>query len=103
MFKVERNGVPFPANSAAVVELQDGDILLLASAVSARCASELANAFYDSNLVSVRWLPVCVYLPSTRGRTSTSLESCAALGESCCVSVVRMPIDVFRHQGGTHL
>ncbi|KAK0502415.1 proline-rich protein [Armillaria luteobubalina] len=64
MFKVERNGVPFPANSAAVVELQDGDILQLASAVSA----------------SVRWLPVCVYLPSTRGRTSTSLESCAALG-----------------------
>ncbi|KAK0187103.1 proline-rich protein [Armillaria mellea] len=47
-----------------VVELQDGDILQLASAVSA----------------SVRWLPVCVYLPSTRGRTSTSLESCAALG-----------------------
>ncbi|SJL06695.1 uncharacterized protein ARMOST_10037 [Armillaria ostoyae] len=64
MFKVERNGVPFPANSAAVVELQDGDILQLASAVSA----------------SVRWLPVCVYLPSTRGRTSTSLESCVALG-----------------------
>lgn len=64
MFKVERNGKPFPVNSAAVVELQDGDILQLASAVSA----------------SVRWLPVCVYLPSTRGRTSTSLESCAVLG-----------------------
>ncbi|KAK0218837.1 proline-rich protein [Armillaria fumosa] len=64
MFKVERNGAPFPANSAAVVELQDGDILQLASAVSA----------------SVRWLPVCVYLPSIRGRTSASLESCAALG-----------------------
>ncbi|KAG7442164.1 uncharacterized protein BT62DRAFT_936261 [Guyanagaster necrorhizus] len=64
MFKVERNGVPFPVNSAAIVELQDGDILQLASAVS----------------TSVRWLPVCVYLPSTRGRSSTSLESCAALG-----------------------
>ncbi|KAK0200414.1 proline-rich protein [Desarmillaria ectypa] len=57
MFKVERNGVPFPANPAAIVELQDGDILQLASAVSARCDSESANAFYDSNLISVRWLP----------------------------------------------
>ncbi|KAK0447454.1 proline-rich protein [Desarmillaria tabescens] len=71
MFKVERNGVPFPANSAAVVELQDGDILQLVSAVSA----------------SVRWLPVCVYLSLTRGKASTSLESCAVLG----IKVVHTP------------
>ncbi|KAJ3577006.1 hypothetical protein NP233_g54 [Leucocoprinus birnbaumii] len=59
------------------LELQDGDTIHIVTGIP----------------VSVKWLPICCYSPTLRGKSNVSLETCAQLG----ISIVYTPNEHVTH------